>query len=62
LHLSVHLALGFAAARSGDFVTAVASWSHFLNAHPDAPEAPRVRAALEAASRLHGVLDEAAHG
>jgi hypothetical protein len=40
----------------------VASWTHFLNARPDAPEAPRVQAALEAASRLHGVLDEAAHG
>ena len=62
LDLSVHLALGFAAARSGDLGTAVASWTHFLNARPDAPEAARVQAALDAASRLHFVLDETAHG
>ena len=62
LDLSVHLALGFAAARSGDFATAVASWTHFLTARPDAPEANRVRSALDAASRLHYVLDEASHG
>jgi Flp pilus assembly protein TadD len=62
LDLSVHLALGFAAARSGDFTTAAASWSRFLTARPDAPEAARVRAALDAATRLHVVLDEANHG
>jgi hypothetical protein len=62
LDVSIHLALGFAAARSGDFATAVSSWTHFLTARPDAPEANRVRSALDAASRLHLVLDESSHG
>ena len=59
---AVQLELGFAAARAGDFATATASWTNFVSARPDAPEAERVRAALGAASALHMVLEEARHG
>ena len=53
----LQLELGFAAARAGDFGTATASWANFIAARPDAPEATRVRAALDAASALHSVLE-----
>jgi tetratricopeptide (TPR) repeat protein len=59
---SVHLALGFAAARSGDLSAAVQSWTQFLSVRPAGAEAETVRTALDAATRLRGVLEEARHG
>ena len=46
---AVHLDLGFAAVRIGDFGNARASWEHFLRLAPASPEAGRVNAALETA-------------
>ena len=59
---AVHLALGFAAARSGELKAAIVSWSQFLTARPTGPDSERVRAALDAATRLSGVLEEVPHG
>jgi Tfp pilus assembly protein PilF len=52
LTAAVHLDLGFAAVRVGDFGNARASWEHFLRLAPAAPEAARVNAALEALTRM----------
>jgi Tfp pilus assembly protein PilF len=49
---AVHLDLGFAAVRVGDFGNARASWEHFLRLAPAAPEAARVNAALETLTRM----------
>jgi len=64
-----HLELGFAAAHAGDFGTARASWEHFLRLAAEntgaTREIARVRAAMEALTRLMHVLDahvEAVHG
>jgi predicted Zn-dependent protease len=59
---AVHLALGFAAARSGELKAAIVSWSQFLTARPTGTDSDRVRAALDAATRLNGVLEEVPHG
>jgi Flp pilus assembly protein TadD len=58
----VHIALGFAAARMGDLAGAVATWSKFLTAFPGAPEENRIRAALDAAIRLHALIEEGTRG
>jgi tetratricopeptide (TPR) repeat protein len=61
----VHLELGFAAARIGDFVTARSSWEHYARLAPNSPEIGRVRAAIESLTKLMHVLEahaEAAHG
>jgi Flp pilus assembly protein TadD len=49
---AVHLDLGFAAVRVGDFGNARASWEHFLRLAPGATEVARVNAALDTVSRL----------
>jgi hypothetical protein len=53
----VHLELGFAAARTGDFVTARSSWEHYLRLSPNSSEIGRVRAAIEALTKLMHVLE-----
>lgn len=50
-------AQGLASARAGDFTTARASWERFLQLAHDAPEAPRVRSALEALARLRETVE-----
>ena len=58
---AVHLDLGFAALRVGDFGSARASWEHFLRLAPASGDTGRVHAALEALSRLSHLI-EAHHG
>ena len=53
----VHLELGFAAVHTGDFATARGSWQHYLRLAPTSPELGRVRAALEALTKLMHVLE-----
>ena len=57
LHPEVQRELGFAAARRGDFAGALASWEHYLRIAPSSTDAPRVRAARDAAARLHTALE-----
>jgi hypothetical protein len=57
LHPEVQRELGFAAARRGDFAGALASWEHYLRIAPSSSDAPRVRAARDAAARLHTALE-----
>jgi hypothetical protein len=59
---AVHLDLGFAAVRVGDFASAHASWEHFLRLAPNAPDAARARAALETLTRLMYLLEAHADG
>ena len=54
---AVHLDLGFAATRVGDFGNARASWEHFLRLAPSAVEGKRVRTALETLTRLVHLLE-----
>jgi hypothetical protein len=51
------LASGLAAAKRGDFGTARASWDRFLELAPSAPEAPRVRSAIDAMNILRDRLE-----
>ncbi len=53
----VHLELGFAAVRVGDFANAHASWEHFLRLAPASEDGGRVRAGLEILTRLQHVLE-----
>ena len=53
----VQRALGFAAARSGQLAEAVTSWRLYLHAATESPLRDEVRDALEAATRLHTVLE-----
>ncbi len=53
----VHLDLGFAAVRVGDFANARASWEHFLRLAPSSEHVGRVRAALDVLTRLQHVLE-----
>jgi tetratricopeptide (TPR) repeat protein len=53
----VHLELGFAAVHVGDFSTARGSWEHYLRLAPSGPEVKRVRAAMEALTKLMHVLE-----
>ena len=54
---AVHLDLGFAAVRVGDFGNARASWEHFLRLAPASPEAGRVNAALETLTRMMHLVE-----
>ena len=54
---AVHLDLGFAAVRVGDFGNARASWEHFLRLAPASPEVARVNAALETLSRMIHLIE-----
>jgi hypothetical protein len=58
----VHLDLGFAAVRVGEFDTARASWEHFLRLAPGGPDATRVRSALDGLERLTQLLEAHADG
>jgi hypothetical protein len=58
----VHLDLGFAAARVGDFTTARASWEHFLRLAPGGADAARARSSLDALTRLMNLLEAHADG
>ena len=58
----VHLDLGFAAVRVGDFGNARASWEHFLRLSPSSPDAGRVNAALETLSRMIHLIEAHADG
>ena len=58
---AVHLDLGFAALRVGDFGNARASWEHFLRLAPASADVGRVNAALETLSRMTHLI-EAHHG
>ena len=59
---AVHLDLGFAAVRVGDFASAHASWEHFLRLAPNVPDSARARAALETLTRLMYLLEAHADG
>jgi hypothetical protein len=59
---AVHVDLGFAAVRVGDFASAHASWEHYLRLAPNAPDAARARAALETLTRLMHLLEAHADG
>jgi hypothetical protein len=59
---AVHLDLGFAAVRVGDFASAHASWEHYLRLAPTASDAGRARAALETLTRLMHLLEAHADG
>jgi Tfp pilus assembly protein PilF len=54
---AVHLDLGFAAVRVGDFGNARASWEHFLRLAPASAEVGRVNAALETLTRLVHLIE-----
>ncbi|MGH7689669.1 MAG: hypothetical protein ACREN3_08710, partial [Gemmatimonadaceae bacterium] len=58
----VHLDLGFAAVRTGQFTTARASWEHFLRLSPTGGDASRARSALDALTRLMNLLEAHADG
>ncbi|HEY2856203.1 MAG TPA: DUF4388 domain-containing protein [Gemmatimonadaceae bacterium] len=53
----VHLELGFAAVYTGDFATARSSWAHYLRLAPTSSQVGRVRAAIEALTKLMHVLE-----
>jgi cytochrome c-type biogenesis protein CcmH/NrfG len=57
LTAAVHLDLGFAAVRVGDFTTAHASWEHYLRLAPHTPESGRARAALESLTRMMHLIE-----
>ena len=59
---AVHLDLGFASVRVGDFATAHASWEHYLRLAPHAPDAARARSGLEASTRLMHLCEAHADG
>ncbi len=54
---AIHLDLGFAAVKVGDFANARASWEHFLRLAPGSPDVPRVNAALETLTRMMYLLE-----
>src|SRR5690348_4516048 len=53
----IHLELGFASVYTGDFSTARSSWEHYLRLAPTGGEVGRVRAAIEALTKLMHVLE-----
>jgi hypothetical protein len=53
------LAAGDAAARHGEFASAIDCWTQYLQSHPGAPEADRVREAIGLAARLEALLQPA---
>jgi len=54
---AVHLDLGFAAVRVGDFGNARASWEHFLRLAPASADVARVHAALETLTRMVHLIE-----
>jgi Flp pilus assembly protein TadD len=61
LNADVHLEMGHCAARRGDLANAATHWERYLRLAPNDGLAPSVRAALENAVALRGVLQEHAH-
>lgn len=47
---------GYVAARRGDYRAALSAWEHYLAVAPDAPEAPKVRSARDAAAQLQDLI------
>jgi len=58
LNAELHAASGYYAAWNGDFLDALASWERSLRLNPGSPDAQRIRAARDAASRLRCLLQE----
>jgi tetratricopeptide (TPR) repeat protein len=54
---AIHLDLGFAAVRVGDFANARASWEHFLRLAPGSADVGRVNAAIETLTRMMYLLE-----
>jgi tetratricopeptide (TPR) repeat protein len=59
---AVHLDLGFAAVRMGEFGTARASWEHFLRLSPTGADAARAKSSLDALTRLMNLMEAHADG
>jgi hypothetical protein len=55
---ALHAANGYCAALCGDYLEALAAWERALRLDPGSPDAPRIRAARDAASRLRCLLQE----
>jgi Domain of unknown function (DUF4388)/Tetratricopeptide repeat len=62
LHAETHLEMGYCAAARGDLGEAMEAWGRYLRMLPNGGDAVRVRAALESASALHGLLSGRSHG
>jgi tetratricopeptide (TPR) repeat protein len=58
LNAELHAESGYCAAWCGDFLDALASWERSLRLNPGSPDARRIRAARDAASRLRSLLQE----
>ncbi|MDB4910285.1 MAG: hypothetical protein JWO39_1108 [Gemmatimonadetes bacterium] len=58
LNSELHAESGYAAAWCGDYLDALASWERSLKLNPGSPDAQRIRAARDAASRLRCLLQE----
>jgi tetratricopeptide (TPR) repeat protein len=58
LNAELHAERGYSAAWCGDFLDALASWERSLRLDPASPDARRIRAARDAASRLRVLLQE----
>jgi len=58
LSAELHAASGYYAAWCGDYLDALASWERSLRLNPGSPNAQRIRAARDAASRLRCLLQE----
>jgi len=58
LNSDLHAESGYCAAWSGDYLDALASWERALRLNPGSPDAQRIRAARDAASRLRCLLQE----
>jgi tetratricopeptide (TPR) repeat protein len=58
LNAELHAENGYCAVAAGDFLEALASWERSLRLNPGSPDAQRIRAARDAASRLRCLLQE----
>ncbi|MFI5243090.1 MAG: hypothetical protein ACHQRL_08780, partial [Gemmatimonadales bacterium] len=58
LNGELHAANGYCAAWRGDYLDALASWERALRLNPGSPDASRIRAARDSASRLRCLLQE----
>jgi tetratricopeptide (TPR) repeat protein len=62
LNADVQRMRGIAAAARGDFDDAVNAWGKFLAMAPTHPDAPRIRAGVEAVARLRAMVESATNG
>jgi tetratricopeptide (TPR) repeat protein len=58
LNSDLHAESGYCAAWAGDYLDALSSWERSLRLNPGSPDAQRIRAARDAASRLRCLLQE----